>query len=410
MSIKNIKSFPAKVYRLKNKIQNYTWGTKNDKAFIPKFIGMETEQDKSYAELWIGTHPKLPSEILFENEYFSLDKVIEQFPKEILGDFAAEKFNNKLPFLLKILSINHALSIQAHPNKELAKLLHSKDSINYPDDNHKPEIAIAIDNLELIVGIKPFDEFIKTIKRFPELESILSFNLNEDSTKYSEAEKSEIIKKVYSELMNLTVTQLDVIIPNIVKRIKLHKNLTVEEKEFLIQYKQFGNDIGLLSILLFNNIKLAPDEAIFTTAGIPHAYLQGNIIECMANSDNVVRAGLTNKYKDIPTLLEMLRYDSEIDMIKNSQREKVYKYQSPAEEFEITMYNFSKEENIVVNNDDGIIILLVLEGNLRIEWKNGSEKMNLKKGETILVPANLNSYSILSDKNSKYISVAVPKV
>ena len=291
----------------------------------------------------------------------------------------------------------------------MAKFLHAKDPVNYPDDNHKPEIAIAIDNLELIVGIKPFDEFIKTIKRFPELESILSFNLNEDFTKRSEAEKSEIIKKVYSELMNLNVAQLDVIIPNIVKRIKPHENLTVEEKEFLIQHKQFGNDIGLLSILLFNNIKLAPDEAIFTTAGVPHAYLRGNIIECMANSDNVVRAGLTDKYKDIPTLLEMLRYDSEIDIIKNSQREKVYKYQSPAEEFEITMYNFSKEENIVVNNDDGIIILLVLEGNLSIKWKNSSEKMNVKQGETVLVPAKLNSYNILSDTNSKYISVAVPK-
>jgi len=407
MSLNKFDNFPPKIYRLRNKIQNYLWGTKNENAFIPKFLGIEPQKDLPYAELWIGTHPKLPSEILFNGEYLSLDKVIKKFPKEILGKFAAEKFNNKLPFLLKILSINYALSIQAHPDKKLAEHLHLIDPQNYPDNNHKPEIAIAIDNLELIVGVKPFDEFITAIKKYTGLKNALNLKLYDDVTKYSDFEKAEIIKKVYSELMHLTSSQLEVIIPSIVKHIKQQSKLTVEEKEFLIQYKQFGNDVGLLSILLFNNINLATDEAVFTSAGIPHAYLRGNIIECMANSDNVVRAGLTSKYKDIPTLLKMLKYDSSIDIIKNTERKQIYKYQSSAEEFEIVMYNFSNEVNIV--NNDSISILLVLEGNIKAEWENGSEKINIKKGETVLIPANLNSYKILSDKNTKYISVNVPK-
>ena len=406
-----ITKFLPKVYRLKNKIQNYSWGTKNDLAYIPKLIGIKPEENIPYAELWIGTHKNLPSEIYIENQLFPLDKIIEKFPKEILGEFVSGKFNNKLPFLLKILSIGQALSIQAHPNKELAKLLHLKDPVNYPDDNHKPEIAIAIDELELIVGVKSFKEFIATINKYPVLKDSLNIAISVTDNKYSKTEQERIIKKIYSDIMFLSNQKLDNIIISLVKQFEKNSHLTLEEKEFLVQYQQFGVDIGLLSILLFNYLKLGKDEAIFTTAGIPHAYLRGNIIECMANSDNVVRAGLTKKYKDIPTLLEMLNYNfNSLQIIKNNDKQ-IYKYPKMTDEFEITMYNLQKGSTHIKDDNDSIVIILVLENEIQIETEKDFKQnsINITKGEAVLIPANLNYYKIFANNNSKFICVSVPK-
>jgi mannose-6-phosphate isomerase len=409
MSINNIEKFPIQVYRLKNKIQNYSWGTKGKNAFIPNFIGLEAEDNIPYAELWIGAHPKLPSEILINDKYYPLNGIIEKFPNEILGSETARKFNNKLPFLLKILSIGKALSIQAHPNKELAKILHKKDPQNYPDENHKPEIAIAIDKLELLIGFKPLEEIYATIEKYSALKNVLSFKLSKTIFNKSDDEKREIIKRIYSNLMKLTAKQVNEIIPKIIQQINENKELSFEEKEFLKQQKQNGNDIGLFSIFLFNLITLKKEEALFTKAGIPHAYLRGNIIECMANSDNVVRAGLTSKYKDIPTLLKMLTYDfSPVEIIRDSNKNEVFTYQSLAEEFEITMYSLFENKTIVKDNNIDIAILLVLENNIKVEWENGLKKINVKKGEAVLIPAKLTSYKILSNKNAKFICVNVP--
>ena len=141
-------------YILLGKIQNYDWGTVNKEAFIPRLLKIEQKKDLPYAEYWIGVHPKAPSEIILEGEKVSLPSVLKQFPFEILGERISKKFNNSLPFLLKVLSVNKALSIQAHPNKKLADALNQRDPVNYPDKNHKPEIAIAIDKLKAIVGLK----------------------------------------------------------------------------------------------------------------------------------------------------------------------------------------------------------------------------------------------------------------
>ena len=139
-------------FKLISKIQYYDWGTKNAAAFIPSFLGIPAEKDRPYAELWIGAHPTAPSEILLNGQPVPLDKAIESAPREILGEDVARRFGGKLPFLLKVLSAGAPLSIQTHPNKEQAHRLHAKDPAHYPDDNHKPEIAIALDGLTAIAG------------------------------------------------------------------------------------------------------------------------------------------------------------------------------------------------------------------------------------------------------------------
>ena len=149
-------TFEAKLYQLKNTIQHYAWGSKNADAFIPHLLGIEVENNKPYAELWIGTHPKAPSIVVDSGNKILLNKFIELYPTEILGEATARQFNNRLPFLFKVLRAAEALSIQTHPNKIQAEELHRLDPVNYPDDNHKPEIAISIDELTCLLGLRSF--------------------------------------------------------------------------------------------------------------------------------------------------------------------------------------------------------------------------------------------------------------
>lgn len=398
-----MKSFEAKPHKLVGKIQNYEWGTKNKNAFIPKFLGVEPEKDVPYAEYWIGVHPKAPSDLIIDGEDVSLIQLLNEFPKEILGERVASKFNNSLPYLLKVLSINQALSIQSHPDKKLAKILHSKDPKNYPDDNHKPEIAIAIDNLTALVGLKPLREIRVAIIQNPEIEELLSDEVISRMADFDYKDET-IIKELYSEIMNSSNEDLGKCIILIKSRLESKEILIQSEKQFLLQHENYGIDVGLISILLFNITNLKSGEAIFTPAGIPHAYIIGNIVECMANSDNVVRAGLTPKYQDIETLTEMLEIDSSqaiVDIYEKSDR---IIYKTSAEEFEIE--KLLLKERLSIHDNSEVKMMLILDGEISVEWNDRTEKYT--KGSVCLIPANLSDYIIEKVNDSSVYQINIP--
>ena len=320
-----------KPYRLIGKIQHYEWGTKNEDAFIPKFLGIEAKVDLPYAEYWIGIHQKAPADIIIDNKKYSLIEVIDKFSVEILGKRVAQKFDNKIPFLLKILSINKALSIQAHPNKRLAEELNNLDPENYPDKNHKPEIAVVIDFLNAIVGLKELVQIKSELVKYPEVFSLLEKELIVKIENDSSGSNDELIKELYSQILNAPYTKLKECILDLVEKFRTKNYLEKNEEQFLTEFDNYGVDVGLISILLLNFISLKSGDAIFTDAGVPHAYLKGNIIECMANSDNVVRAGLTPKFKDVQTLTKMLKISSENTFVKTTESEEKIVYQTPAE-------------------------------------------------------------------------------
>lgn len=394
----------SKPYKLIGKIQYYDWGTKNENAFIPRLLGMEAETDLPYAEYWIGDHPKAPADILVEGKKQSLAEMIVNYPKEILGKKVVKKFGKRLPFLLKVLSINRALSIQAHPDKKLAQILHQKDPQNYPDDNHKPEIAIAIDELSAVVGLKEINEIKNVFDYYEELYSLLDKKSAADLRSLISRSDDRLLKKIYSEIIFSNENSLKQCILSLTQKIIEKPNRTKIEQLFLDQYEIYGIDVGLISILLFNQVKLKSSEAIFTPAGIPHAYLKGNIIECMANSDNVVRAGLTKKYTDQKTLLEMLVLDNSRTFVNIEESENGKFYKTTAEEFEIVKLEMTKQKQII--QQKGINIILVVEGSVVIS--NSGFSINANRGDTILIPAAINNYLIEQIKNASIFLVRVP--
>lgn len=405
--------FKSQPYLLIAAIQNYAWGTKNEEAFIPELVGIEAEKDKPYAELWMGTHPNAPSKIEMKNGHVSLDALIDKYPKEILGEAVALKFNKKLPFLFKVLSAGEALSIQTHPNKQQAEQLHADDHEHYPDDNHKPEIAIALDNLTALAGFKTFDELITTLEEYPEITSFIGEDILREMKsvdKTSVASIQLLVKKMYVAMMRKSQTHEKELLRAIEKldqTLSLKEDLSETEEIFFDLRKIYpGADSGLFSLFLLNLIHLKKGEALFLKAGLPHAYLKGNIIECMANSDNVVRAGLTAKFQDVETLIEILVYDTNsVRIQKGTLQNNQNVYDAPVTEFKISQIRMLKNTSLKIETDC-VQILLLIEGDIIVSWDDQSK--TFKKGQSILIPASLKNYVIRFTQKATVFKVQVP--
>ncbi|MGE5456832.1 MAG: mannose-6-phosphate isomerase, class I [Methanococcaceae archaeon] len=409
-----MENIEIKPYKLFNKVRHYEWGTQNQDAFIPNFLGIEAQNELPYAELWIGAHPSAPSEIEVRGEKLPLYLIIENFTAEFLGHYVSEKFNGKFPFLLKVLSAAHALSIQTHPNKNQAAVLHNSDPVNYPDDNHKPEIAIAIDSLTAIAGFRPAAEIATNLYNYPELYEFAEDNLSEKIPACTDKEElNSMIKDLYAQIMRQSgnAELVAKVIEQMRLKITSKKMLSIEEEQFLIQYSHYGVDVGLISFFFFNMVQLKPGQAIFTDAGVPHAYIKGNIIECMANSDNVVRAGLTNKFKDVKTLLQILKYDfSPCEIINQEQQPDEYSYHTAASEFEVSIYTKKAGFRKDFSSGNKPAIFLIMKGSVEVKYKKNEIQASevFSKGDTFLIPAALEEFSVFCTEEASFYQIEIP--
>ncbi len=389
---------------LKSSVQHYEWGTRNEQAFIPQLIGKDIIKDKPYAELWIGVHPKAPSKVKIDDMEMNLDEYIQKNPREILGANVAEKFNNQLPFLLKVLSAGEALSIQAHPNKKQAEMLHKRDPKNYPDDNHKPEIAIALDNLTALVGFKTIPELKTVLKNYQEMADFIGSDIVGSFLNQSDTNASKEIKILYSTLMQKPQThedELETSLRNLENRLSKSNDLSDAEELFLSLRQKYGTDVGLYSLFLLNLVYLKKGQGVFLNAGIPHAYLKGNIVECMANSDNVVRAGLTPKFKDVETLAEILTWETQpVPVMQPNNELNITHYQVPISEFQISNYKMEQNQKTELTCNS-LHIILITEGLLDIQW-SANDTESFSKGQVILVPALLKNYTIKASSQTDF--------
>ncbi|RMY38325.1 hypothetical protein D0866_02676, partial [Hortaea werneckii] len=319
--------------RLQCGCNSYEWGKLGKDSAAARFASatpqsdFSIQNDKPYAELWMGTHPSNPSKDLTTGRTL-LDLV--QDNQQLLSPQIAEKYANKLPFLFKVLSIQKALSIQAHPNKKLAEQLHQKDGKNYPDDNHKPEMTIAITPFDGLCGFRPLAEIVHFLKSVPSLRQLVGEQAaksfedtvkgQETSTDETQAKKNKAaLQQAFKALMQSKPEDIQQQATQLIAQAKQEgasfaaggtessSGKTLSDLMLRLD-SQFPADIGLFVTFFLNYIQLSVGEAMFLKADDIHAYLSGDIIECMASSDNVVRAGFTPKFKDVDTLTEMLTY------------------------------------------------------------------------------------------------------
>lgn len=418
MMLDTLPDVEARPYLLQNTIQHYAWGTRGNQAFIPNLLGFRQEPGLPYAELWIGAHPKAPSTVVVGDMPVPLDQWIDAYPIQILGSKIADRFSNQLPFLFKVLSASEPLSIQVHPNKTQANALHLRDPIHYPDANHKPELAIALDPLTALMGIKPFAEIQEILSRYPEIADFIGkrvcasiFNAMTSDPQRQQA----LIQTLFSTLIKSSIDsekELMRAIAQLAERLSRVSSLEEIEILFLdLGAKYTGPDVGLFVMFLLNLVHLEEGQGLFTDAGTPHAYIKGNIVECMANSDNVVRVGLTDKFTDPENLIEIIDYaPAPLSVLGNHSDlgEKVY--QTSAAEFRVSRLRLNPSTARQEITENGLKLFLVTEGAAVVRWNSGPEdrRMILEQGQSILVPACLREFQLSTEASVELFKVEVP--
>ena len=406
--------FDPRPYPLINRIQPYAWGARGQDAFIPRLLGIEPQQDTPYAELWMGAHPNAPSQVVVDGEQVSLRQLIARYPREILGEAVAERFSGELPFLFKVLSTAEALSIQAHPTKEQARSLHAQDPEHYPDDNHKPELAVALDSLTALVGFKPFPDVLWTLEQYPELADFIGAEVVDGTKDAREAppqEQQAFLRALYATLIARSVAhagELAAATGRLAER--LNTGAAQEEDRLFLDLRQkySGADAGLFTIFLLNLVHLEAGQGLFIKADIPHAYLKGNIVECMANSDNVVRAGLTPKFKDVETLVDILTYEmGPPPIIEGDANAAEIVYQTPVDEFQVSRLRMQPGQERAELTGGGPQIMLITAGDVLIGWEGGEAAFG--RGQSVLLPAFLGGFGLKATASSELFRVQVPR-
>ena len=358
------------ITRLSCSVQNYAWGKLGSGSVVAQLStnscnpSLVVDESQPYAELWMGTHPNGQSAI-FDDPATSLASKLSETPEKYLGRGIVTKYRGDLPFLFKVLSVGKALSIQAHPDAGLAESLHRSAPTIYKDGNHKPEMCIALTEFEGLCGFRLLDEITGHLEKFPELRELAAVSKVSDSAE---------LKLLFANMMRAKDDRVKPLLKTLVDRLKhqsasaSYKNGSIEELILRLN-QQYPGDVGCFCALLLNYVILKPGEAMFLAANEPHAYLSGDCIECMATSDNVVRAGLTPKLKDVETLVNMLSY-------KSYSRDQVlmkpvaYGVGNHSRLFKSPVNEFSLIETAIEGNDttivmpaiDGPSILIAIEG------------------------------------------------
>jgi len=395
-------------YKLINRVQRYAWGQHGQASLIHRLLG-SSDSGTLAAELWIGAHSSAPSELVSEEGNAPLDEIIARSPEAWLGEGVLQKFGANLPYLFKVLSVRTALSIQAHPDKSLAEELHRVDPAHYPDSNHKPEMAIAVTNVELLYGFRDLKEIKAYFLTYPELSILLSEDirgrlLNDASFQGD----SELLRDICIEIFTASNENLRKCTSALAERLRKEKSQAKEERWFLELCDEYPGDVGLLCFFLLNYVNMCPGDAIFVGPNTPHAYLRGDLLECMANSDNVVRAGLTNKYKDVETLLKMLNFRSAspelFAPVPSGDRAHSWRYPAPASEFHVELLSSGATAQWTLDQKTGSVIFC-FEGKGKMEA--AGEPMMLSSGEAIFIPADCPSTK-LNSSGGKFYYIHVP--
>ncbi|MEM8528793.1 MAG: mannose-6-phosphate isomerase, class I [Bacteroidota bacterium] len=395
----------SKIFPIKGVIQNYAWG---GTQFIPNLIGTQNTGNEPFAELWMGMHHL--GSAMIEGSEQTLAAFIESDPKGILGEKVAAQFDNRLPFLFKILDVNKMLSIQTHPTKQQAEIGFTKEEQagvpitakhrNFKDDNHKPEIMIALTDFWLLHGFQQASDIQTTLVSVPEFAPLLPYFADQS------------IRDLYQHIMELSQAEVDELLAPLQERLSEENDWPKSSPDYWAKlafedYTRNGHfDRGIFSIYLFNLVNIPIGQAIFQDAGIPHAYLEGVNVELMANSDNVFRGGLTPKHIDVPELMNHLVTEGITPKILDgetlSDHEKVYR--TPAPDFEVSRIQLSENEQYS-RTSDAPDILIVMEGQVEIRSDRKSFKRN--RGEIFFVGHGVD-YELLAEDNTVIYRASVP--
>jgi len=397
-------SQPPPIVKLQNTVQPYAWGSR---AAIPEILG-QLPDGQPAAELWLGAHPSAPSIAHGPAGAAPLDELIRAHPQQMLGERVLDAFGPELPFLAKILSAENALSLQVHPKSHLARAGYNRENRlgipknafdrTFHDQKHKPEMIVALTEFEAMAGLRAPRAALKAISDFTApLFTTLRDDLEADRLRGS-------LERTMTRLLSYrTAPERAVLVAEALAEVRARVAASdgqadSNDETVLLLAGQYGDDVGIFAPYLLNRVTLQPGESLYLAAGEVHAYIRGLGVEVMANSDNVIRAGLTNKHIDTTALLECMSFDAlpisrpAQSLIGTKSRGDIYR--GPAKEFAVTLYDLVPVEPLPLPTD-GPKIVQNLDGELQLS--HGSGAVELAKGESAFVPHHLGAVELSGD-------------
>ncbi|MFO7667363.1 MAG: mannose-6-phosphate isomerase, class I [Desulfobacterales bacterium] len=380
---------------LKNIVKEYSWGSY---TAIPRLLGKKPPYDKPCAELWMGAHSSESSKIKTEGGWKILSDLIKKYPDEILGKDCVKKYGAELPFLFKIIAASEPLSIQAHPNLSQAKkgfkrenrlgILPDSFNRNYKDENHKPECLCALSDFEALCGFRPVSEIVFLLKK------TCPVTLKKQLNELKKNPDSSGLKSFFTNVMTMDFNRNKNIISEAIENSRIFADDDPVFKWILALAGKYHLDIGVISPLFLNYVYLKPGQAMFLPAGELHAYLNGVALELMANSDNVIRGGLTAKHVDVEELSNILRFRSmknRVILPEKNKNEGIYK--TPSKEFVLSLISVCKDKLYTGSQGRSVEIVLCIGGKAVI-YSSGNDRIIISRGESVIIPASVKRYRI----------------
>jgi mannose-6-phosphate isomerase len=380
------------VIQLKCDCNNYPWGRVGKQSLAATLCSktnpdFKLDEDKNYAEMWMGTYPELPSYSLKTGE--DLQQILNKNKEKLIGQAVLEKYGADLPFLPKILSIQKALPLQIHPDIELSKKLHKEDPENFTDDNHKPEIAVALGYFEAFVGFKPLADIENLLKLEP-LQKYMPKNSQDG--KLDDDALRELCRSFLSAEQDTVKSTIKAL--NSISKDSLGSQAYVLDLIPRLEEQYGSEDNGnLVALVAMNFLTLEAGSAIYIPADGIHAYLSGDIVECMARSNNVLNTGFCppadrNSVDMFCKALTFKQHDPEEPLIKRlktdkSETGKTTEFAPPMSEFNMLVTELGKDEHETVKAVKGPSIQFVTSGSGKMSV--GGQEYDLPEGAIFFI-------------------------
>lgn len=370
---------------LDNPVRPYAWGSR---TAIADLLGRPVPAPHPEAELWLGAHPGDPSRVAGR----SLVDVLAEDPAGQLGSSIAKRWAGRLPFLLKVLAAEEPLSLQAHPSaaqaaegyarEEAREIPRDAGNRNYPDPTPKPELLCALTEFHALAGFRDPHRTVELLRSVstPGLAPYVDLLAGEPNR--------EGLRALFTTWITLPQPKIDVLVPELldecVVHVKEHGPFELECRTLLELGESYPGDAGVLAAALLNRLVLAPGEAIFLPAGNLHSYLRGTGVEVLANSDNVLRGGLTPKHVDVPELLRVLDFTCGDMVVTTGEPAGArHLYRTPAPEFELSRLEWTDGFAEPVTLPGGTPrVLVTIDGTLT------AGDVTLGRGESMWIPAS----------------------
>lgn len=392
--------------RLDSAIKDYAWG---DSGRLVELFGLHNPDGLPQAEIWMGAHPADPSCVKTAQGGIPLDSLIARDPQRILGAAVAQRFDQRLPYLFKVLNAGQPLSIQLHPDKATAEAGYAREEAqgiprdapyrNYADPNHKPELICALTPFRALCGFRPFDDICAALALAD------AAPLREALTRLQAQRSSGALRDLCLTLLDLDSDEVAAMLGHVLERAEAIDRPDFNALRTLHDY--YPGDRGVMFALLLNLVELQPGDAMFLAAGHLHSYLDGVGLEIMASSDNVIRGGLTPKHVDCGELSRLAKFETlpeahlRVTPVVDGAETR---YPTPVEDFTLALIDVAAS-GVSCSNRSAEILLCVSGA---VSVRNAGESLALSPGQACLVTAEAACFELHGAGQVARASVGMP--